>query len=163
MKKSNISNMTFGALIASSYILLTLLSNVFGLANFAIQFRLSECLTVFAYLGGYPIIGLSIGCLLSNILIGANILDIVFGTVATLIGAIGTFYIAKKNKKLIALPPILSNALIVPIMLRYVYMVEGSYIFFFFTVLVGEIGTCGILGMLLYKSLEGKMKWIEKR
>lgn len=163
MKKNKIFDLTFGAIIASSYILLTLLSNAFGLASSVIQFRLSECLTVFSYLGGYQIIGLTIGCLLSNILIGANVLDILFGTLATLIGAIGTYYIYKVNKKLIFLPPVIANSLIVPIMLRFVYNIEGSYIFFVITVLLGEIVTVGILGMLLNKALEGKIKWIEKK
>lgn len=163
MKKSNINELTFGALIASIYIVLTVISNFSGLANSFIQLRLSECLNVFASFGMYNVIGLSIGCLISNILIGANIFDIVFGTLATLIGAIGTYYISKRWKKLISFPPIISNMLIIPLVLRYAYALPNTYLYFVVTIGIGEIITSGILGMLIYKGIEGKIKWIEKK
>ena len=163
MRKNRVKELTFGALIASIYIVLTILSNLFGLASFAIQFRLSECLTVFSYMGPYSIIGLGVGCLLSNILIGANIFDIVFGTIATIIGAIGTYYISKKNDKLLFLPPVLSNMFIIPLVLRYAYALPNTYLYFVLTIGLSEIVTCGILGMLLYKGTKDKIKWIEKK
>lgn len=163
MKKSKLSDLTFGAIIASIYIVLTIISNLFGLASSVIQFRLSESLYIFSSFGMYNVIGLSIGCLLSNILIGANVFDVIFGTVATIIGALGTYYISKKNKKLMCVPPILSNMIIIPLILRYCYSLPNTYLYFMLTVGIGEVVTCGILGTFLYKGIEGKIKWIEKK
>ena len=103
MKRKNQSRVRFitlSAIIASLYIVLTLVSAVFGLSSGAIQIRISEALCVLSAFTSSAIPGLSIGCLIANLITGANLLDVVFGTLATLIGAWGG-YLLRKRKWLI--------------------------------------------------------------
>ena len=93
-----------------------------------------------------------VGCLLSNILGGAAIWDIIFGSIATLIGAIGT-YALRKNKWLAPLPPIIANTLIVPFVLKYAYGSEGIFAMFFVTIGASEFIVCGVIGMILLFAL----------
>ena len=74
--------------IAAIYVVLTMAINVFNLASGAIQVRISEALCILPYFTSAAIPGLSIGCLLANLLTGAPIWDVIFGTLATLIGTI---------------------------------------------------------------------------
>lgn len=151
-----VSYLTRGAMIAALYVALTYLSAIFGLSSGAIQFRLSEALTILPILMPEAIPGLFVGCILSNILTGCALWDIIFGSVATLIGCIGTRLlknIPRKFKWFATLPPILSNAVIVPFVLIYTYGSPDSYIFLSATVALGEIVCAGVLGSLLYFSL----------
>ncbi len=91
MKNKKIMFLSQAAMIAALYVVLTLLANALGLANYAIQVRFSEALTILPFFTPAAIPGLTIGCLLSNILTGCAPLDILFGTLATLIGALGTY------------------------------------------------------------------------
>ena len=148
------------AMIAALYVVLTFIANTFGLANYAIQVRISEALTILPYFTPAAIPGLVIGCLLSNILTGCILPDIIFGSIATLIGALGT-YALRKFKWFAPVTPILANALIVPLVLIYGYgfLLDGvstayCYGYYFITVGIGEIISCGILGMLLLLTLE---------
>lgn len=153
MKNIKVLTLTQAAMIAALYVVLTFIANAFGLANYAIQVRFSEALTILPYFSPIAIPGLFIGCLISNILTGCMPLDVVFGSIATLIGAIGTYKL-RKFKWLAPLFPILSNTVIVPFVLAYVYQFEGSVPYFMLTVGIGEFISCGILGMLLLFSLE---------
>ena len=161
MKKRN-PFITQAALIAALYVVLTLVSAAFGLDSKAIQFRLSEVLTVLPVLTPAAIPGLFIGCLLSNFICGAMLPDMIFGSLATLIGAVGTYFIGKRVKWLSALPPIAANTVIVPLVLKYAYHLDGTVPFFALTVFIGEFVCCGILGtVLLYampKRLAAQMK-----
>ena len=141
-----------GALIAALYIVLTFVANAFGLANYAVQVRFSEALTILPFFTPAAIPGLFIGCLLSNILTGCAIPDIIFGSIATLIGAILT-YALRKQKWLAPVPPIVANAIIVPLVLKYAYGIEPLW-FSFVTVTAGEVISCGILGMILLFALD---------
>ncbi|MBR5356256.1 MAG: QueT transporter family protein [Lachnospiraceae bacterium] len=143
---------TQAAMIAALYVVLTVFINAFGLANGAIQVRISEALTILPYFTPAAIPGLFIGCLISNIVTGCLPWDVVFGSLATLIGALGT-YALRKYKFLAPVPPILANALIVPIILIKVYAVPDAYWFLLLTVGAGEVISCGILGMILLLSL----------
>lgn len=136
------------AMIAALYVVLTFIANAFGLANYAVQIRFSEALTILPYFTPAAIPGLFVGCLLSNILTGCMPLDVVFGSLATLIGACGT-YALRKHKWLAPLPPIIANTIVVPFVLAYVYQFEGSIPYFMTTVGIGEVISCGVLGMLL--------------
>lgn len=109
-------------MIAALYVVLVIMFNYCSFGP--IQFRIAEALTILPYFTPAAIPGLFVGCLLSNILGGAAIWDIIFGSIATLIGAIGT-YALRKNKWLAPLPPIIANTLIVPFVLRYAYGSEG--------------------------------------
>ena len=157
-------SLTHAAVIAALYVVLTFAANSLGLANYAIQVRFSEALTILPFFTPAAVPGLFIGCLLSNILTGCMPLDILFGSLATLIGALGTYFLcgrakasAQTNKTqiwLAPLPPIFANTLIVPFVLAYVYQFEGSIPYFIATVALGEIISCGVLGSILFKALQ---------
>lgn len=140
--------MTQGALIAALYVALSFVSYSFGLSgNAVVQMRLSEALTVLPAFMPAAIPGLTIGCLLTSVLTGSAIWDVVFGSLATLIGALGTLAL-RKNKWLAPIPPILANALILPPVLAKVY--GGATVpVFILTVGLGEIICCGVLGEIL--------------
>lgn len=142
-------------IIAALYVVFTLIANAAGLASGVIQVRISEALTVLPFFTPAAIPGLFIGCLLSNILGGCVIWDIIFGSIATLLGALGTYAIRKKLPDwCAAIPPILANTLIVPFVLSYAYEVPDSIPFLMLTVGAGEVISCGILGILLLKLLK---------
>ena len=105
-------------------------------------------LTIMPYFTPAAIPGLFVGCLIANIIGGGLIWDIVFGSIATLIGAIGS-YLVRKNKWLVPLPPIIANMVIVPFVLKYAYGYDGLLVYFMFTVGLSEIIVCGIIGMAL--------------
>ena len=153
MRNRNVTMITQGAIIAALYVVLTFVANTLGLASGAIQIRLSEALTILPYFTPAAIPGLFVGCLISNILVGSVLWDVIFGSIATLLGAIGTYYL-KKHKWLAPIPPILSNAIIVPFVLVYAYGVTDALPFLAFTVGAGEVLSAGVLGMILLKSLE---------
>jgi len=148
------------ATIAALYVVLTLLANALGLANFAIQVRFSESLTLLPFFTPAAIPGLTVGCIISNLLTGCIPLDVLFGSLATLLGALGTYYLRKFSKWLAPIPPIVANTLIVPFVLAYVYRFEGSIPYFMLTVGIGEIISCGALGYLLWVALKKYSKYI---
>ena len=144
--------LTQAAIIAALYIALTFIANALGLSNFAVQVRFSESLTILPYFTKASIPGLFIGCLLSNILTGCALPDIVFGSLATLLGTLIT-YALRKSKWLAPIGPIISNTIIIPFVLLYAYGIRPLW-FSFVTVAAGEIISCGLLGMFLLFSLE---------
>lgn len=151
--RKKIINVAIASVIAALYVVLTYIASAMGLASFAVQVRFSEALTILPIFTPAAIPGLFAGCVLANILTGCAMWDIVFGSLATLIGALGTYFL-KKHKILATLPPIIANTIIVPFVLLNVYNLEGTFLFFALTVCLGEIVSCGILGTLLRKSLE---------
>ncbi len=151
--REKIRNIAVGAVIAALYVVLTYLANALGLASGAIQVRLSEILTVMPVFTFSAVPGLFVGCLIANVLTGCALWDVVFGSIATLLGAIGT-YLLRKYKLLAVLPPILANAIIVRLVLLYVYNLEGTYFYYFATFGIGEVISCGVFGTILLKSLE---------
>ena len=157
MSDRNIQFLTRAALIAAVYTALTLL---FAPLSFReIQVRISEALTILPYFTPAAIPGLLVGCLISNILGGAILPDIIFGSLATLIGAVGS-YLLRKHRILVPIPPIAANAVIVPFVLRFGYGVNLPVPLMILTVGLGEIISCGVLGMLLLVVLETYDKWI---
>ena len=152
MKDQRIKLICQGGIIAALYLALTLLANALGLANYAVQVRFSESLTILPYFTPAAVPGLFVGCLLSNILTGCALPDIIFGSLATLIGAVSTYMLRNKSKWLAPLSAIVSNAIIVPFVLLYAYGIEPLW-FSFVTVTLGELISCGVLGMLLLNAL----------
>ena len=140
------------AMIAALYVVLTFIANGLGLASSAIQVRFSEALTILPFFTPAAVPGLFIGCILSNVLTGCALPDIIFGSLATLIGAIFTRKL-RRFKWLAPMPPIVANAVIVPLVLFYAYGIRPLW-FSFVTVTIGEIISCGVLGMLLLFSLQ---------
>lgn len=140
-------------LVAAAYTVLSLISGSLGLASGAIQVRLSEALCVLPYFSFAAVPGLAVGCFLSNLLMGCAPWDIVFGTLATLIGAIGTGLMRKTKKSGIAwIPPVVSNVLIIPPVLVWVYGVETAYPLLLLSVAAGEVIACGLLGRLVMQA-----------
>lgn len=161
MKKRNIANITYGAVIAALYVVLTVILGDF--ATGVIQVRISEALCVLAAFTFPAVPGLFIGCILSNLFLGCAPLDIVFGSLATLIGAFGAYMLRDKSKFLIPLPTILANTVIVPFVLRFVYQNDDTMLFMFATVFIGEFISAGILGTILYSALKNKKDIIFKK
>ena len=153
MNKSNTLKLVTGGLIAALYVVLTVLAAQFNLASGAIQVRFSEALTIMPVFTVAAVPGLAIGCVLANLLTGCAAWDVVFGSLATLIGAVGTRLL--KDKPLLAwIPPVLSNMAIIPIILIKVYAVPDAWWFLLLTIGAGEVLSCGILGLLLWRSLK---------
>lgn len=146
MRNKKVQFITQGAVIAAIYVVLVLIFDTFSFGP--IQFRIAEMLTIMPYFTPAAIPGLFVGCLIANIIGGGLIWDIVFGSIATLIGAIGS-YLVRKNKWLVPLPPIIANMVIVPFVLKYAYGYDGLLVYFMFTVGLSEIIVCGIIGRAL--------------
>lgn len=151
-KKINLYT-TRGALIAALYVVLTLLSSVMGLSSGVIQFRFSEALCILPLFFPEAVPGLFVGCLISNLIAGGVIWDIIFGSIATLIGAFGARMLVRlpeKFKWVSTLPTILANMIIVPPVLIYAYGAPDSFLFLMVTVGIGEIVCAGFGGSGLY-------------
>ena len=163
MKKSKKSPATFaarGAIVAALYVVLTYVSFVFGMASGAIQLRLSEALCILPIFMPEAIFGLFVGCILSNLIFSGLVLDVIFGSLATLIGALCAYLLRKMPEKIkwtATLPTVVANMLIVPLVLIY-YGTEDAYWFLVFTVGIGELLSAGALGSLLYYAVNKKAK-----
>ena len=140
----------YGGLIAALYVGLTYLSASVGLASGVIQVRISEALTILPVLTAAAIPGLTVGCVLANLLTGCAAWDVVFGSLATLIGAVGT-RMMKKTPQLAWIPPVVANVAIVPIVLMKVYGVTDAWWYLVLTVGAGELIACGLLGLLAWR------------
>ena len=161
MKRTNKLTLyvTRGALIAAIYVVMTMLASAVGLSSGTIQLRISEALCILPVFRPEATVGLTLGCLVSNLITGGHILDIVFGTLATLLGALGTRALLKwKNFPFVlyTLPSVISNAIIVPLVLCYTLNGGYSHAFFFPTmgsVALGEGVVSILLGTLLYLAI----------
>lgn len=153
MKKSKTMYLVTGAIVAALYTVLTLFINAFGLASGAIQVRVSEALCILPVFTPAAVPGLFLGCMISNCLTTASVFDIVFGSLATLIGAIGTRMLRKK-KFVYTLPPVVSNMIIIPIVLKLGLHLEDGFWFLVLTIGAGEVLSICILGTILKKALE---------
>ena len=141
-------------LVAALYVVLTMAVGAFGLASGVIQVRISEALCVLPVFMPAAIPGLTLGCLISNLFTpGVVWQDVVFGTLATLIGALGA-YLLRRLPWLVPLPTVAANTLIVPFVLAYAYRFEGGVGFFALTVGIGEVISAYVLGLLLYFALK---------
>ena len=150
MRKNTTREIAFGGMIAALYIVLTMVSAAFGLASGVIQVRLSESLCLLPVLTGAAVPGLTIGCVLANLITGCLPLDVVFGSLATLIGAVGT-RLMKKTPQIAWIPPVLANVAIVPVVLMKVYGVPDAWWYLALTVGAGELISCGLLGLLVWR------------
>ena len=153
MKNSKILPIARGGMIAALYVALTYVSFLFGLSSGAIQLRLSEMLTVLPAFLPESIPGLYVGCLVANLLTGGSIYDILLGSLATLIGAIGARMLKRTHPLLLTLPTVFANALIVPLVI--ILSAGGaetfaSFPYFFLTVGIGEFLSAGLLGTVAY-------------
>ena len=151
MKNKSVLFMTQAAMIAAVYVVLTLLFAPFSFGQ--IQVRIAEALTVLPFVTPAAIPGLFIGCLVGNVLGGATLPDIIFGSLATLIGAYFTFLLRKRSKFLAPIPPIAANTIIIPFVLYYATGVNLPIPFMMLTVGIGEAISCGVLGFFVRRAL----------
>ena len=161
MNDKKVLFLTQGAMIAALYVVLTMVFAPFSFRE--IQVRVSEALTILPAFTPAAVPGLFIGCLLANLLGGAAVPDVIFGSLATLIGAFFTWKLRNKHPFLAPVPPILSNMLIIPFVLRYAYGVPMAIPLMMLTVGFGEVLSCGVLGMLLYYALKKSQKQLFKQ
>ena len=139
------------AVIAAIYVVLTVM---FAPLSFGeVQVRCAEALTILPFFTPAAVPGLFIGCIIGNFLGGAIPIDIVCGSIATLIGALGS-YALRNHKFLVPLPPIAANTVIVPFVLYYGYGINLPIPFMMLTVGIGEIVSCGVLGLIILSALD---------
>ncbi len=150
MKNKSTLFLVQAAAIGAIYVVLTLVFAPLGFGE--VQIRFAEALTVLPYFTPAAIPGLFVGCIIANFLGGALPVDILFGSIATLLGAIFTYRL-RGSKWLAPLPPIAANTVIVPFVLYYGYGVNLPIPFMMLTVGAGEVVSCGIIGMVLLTAL----------
>ena len=143
MKKMNrsVRSLCLAAMIAALYLALTLLFQPISFG--AVQFRISEAMTLLPAIFPEATIGLTLGCFLSNFLAGANVYDVVFGTLAPLLAALSWYA---------AIPPVVCNGVIVGLVLTYAYQIPALWMNML-TVAAGEAVVCFALGVPLVRFL----------
>ncbi|MBE6584317.1 MAG: QueT transporter family protein [Ruminococcaceae bacterium] len=167
IKRNNVQRVRFlctAAIIAALYVALTYVSMFLGLDKNAIQIRFSEALCVLAFVTPAAVPGMTVGCLLANILTGCAPLDILLGPIATFIGAIGAYLIGKMRNVNVArwictVPNIVSNTVIVTVVCFFCYTAPSAQTweivpFYAATVFIGEVISCGVIGTVLLRSSE---------
>ena len=161
MKKSTVLRIATSAIIAAAYAVLTIV--LAPISYGAVQFRVSEALTVLPFLMPGTVWGLWVGCILANLYTG-SVLDIVFGSLATLLAALLTAWFGKKgntvkNRLLGCLMPVVFNAVIVGAVLTWGYLIREfpsplqSFGFNALTVGLGETGVLYLIGYTLLRQL----------
>ena len=119
-----------------------------------IQIRFAEALTILPAFTPAAIPGLFVGCMIANLIGGGILPDILFGSLATLIGALFTYVLRKQHHFLAPLPPIVANTIVVPCILKYAYGITLPIPLLMLTIGIGEIISCGVFGLILYKTLK---------
>lgn len=137
--------------IAAIYIVVTVVTAPFAFRD--VQLRIAEALCILPVFTPFAIPGLFLGCLFANLFAGAPWPDVVFGSLATLIGAIGTWKLRDKKPYIAIIPPIVANLAVVPLILKYAYGIKTFIPMMMLTIGLSEIVSCGVLGLLLYRVL----------
>ena len=157
--RNRLAYITEASAIAALYTVITIAIGPLGSA--AIQCRIPEAMCVLAIFTPAAIPGMTIGCLISNIATGCLWQDVLFGTLATLIGVVGA-RLLRRIWWLTPLPTVVSNTLIVPFVLAYAYHAEGGIPFLMLTVGIGEVISAYVLGIALYFALRKNARYIFK-
>ncbi len=152
-KKFGVRELVQGAIIAAIYALLTIF--LAPISSGMVQCRVSEAMSILPYFTFSAVPGLFIGCLLANLLTGAVVYDVIFGSLATLVAAYITYWMRNRVSKYLApLPSVVVNALVVGWLLTYVYQVGFPYWITAGYVAIGQAIACFALGLPLMKLLE---------
>lgn len=138
------------SVIAAIYAVLTIV--LAPISYGAVQVRISEALTVLPFFTPAAVPGLFVGCIAANLLSPYGLPDLIFGSLATLIGAAGS-YMLRKKPALVPLAPVISNGIIVGVMLYYVYEVPVPLFVQMLYVAAGEMIACYAVGYPLMKYL----------
>ena len=149
------------AVIGALYVILTMISHIFGLDSgmlpFGIQCRISEALCLLPLFAPEAVAGLTVGCLIANLLVGGLWQDIVFGTLATLLGALGARAFVRTRgwaRLLATLPTVLANGIIIPLVLKFAYGLADAWWIFVISVTAGELLSATAIGALLLPVLD---------
>lgn len=164
MKNKKTMFVVKAGVIAAVYVVLTLISAMFGLSSGVIQVRISEALSFLPFITSAAVPGLTIGCLISNVIAGGVPQDIIFGSFATLLGTLCAFWMGKLFRwhqniglYLSTIPNVITNTLIVPWVLKFAYGSEDAVWFMMLTVGVGELIACIGLGSILITAFKSKL------
>ena len=157
--RKRLAYITEASAIAALYTVITIAIGPLGSA--AIQCRIPEAMCVLAIFTPAAIPGMTLGCLISNIATGCLWQDVLFGTLATLIGVVGA-RLLRRIWWLTPLPTVISNTLIVPFVLAYAYHAEEGIPFLMLTVGIGEVISAYALGIALYFALRKNARYIFK-
>ena len=158
-RREKLLHMAQGALIAALYATITV---IFAPISFGpVQVRIAEALTILPMFTSAAIPGLFIGCIIANLFGGTIIWDVIFGALATLIGAAGGYRL-RNNRWLVSIPTIIANGIIVPFVLKYGYGMDMPIILMMLYVSVGEIIGCYVLGEMLASALLKHGKILQK-
>ncbi len=153
MRKFTTRDLTLAAMVAALYAVMGYFGNLFGWTFGPIQFRFAEALTVLPFLFPWTAPGLFVGCLIVNLLSPYGPLDLIVGSLASLLAALWTAHMP--NKWLAPLPPVLCNAVLVGFTIGwteaggFTSALPAAWAWNGFTVGVGELGVCYILGLAL--------------
>ena len=163
--KKQVLWLTQAAVIAALYAALTVLQGIIapGTASMAVQFRVSEAMTLLCCITPAAIPGLKLGCFLANFLfMDALPVDMILGSLATLLAGLAMYALRKVQWKklplLAALMPAVFNGIIIGLEIE-IFFIEGPFHFSSFLiqgglVALGELVVCFTLGLLLYKALD---------
>lgn len=151
MKNKSTIFLAEAAAIGAIYVVLTLLFAPLSYGE--VQIRFSEALTILPYFTPAAIPGLFVGCIIANLFGGAIPVDILFGSIATLIGAVFTYKLRNCSRFLAPIPPIAANSIIVPFVLRFGYGVNLPISLMILTVGSGEVVSCAVMGLILQTAL----------
>lgn len=155
--KKSINYIVTASLIAAAYVTLTFLSNIFSLAYGPIQLRLSEVLTVLPIFTSAAVPGVTVGCFIANIA-SFNAVDMIFGTLATLLAALLTYALRNIKFKgipfLAMLPPVVVNAVVIGFEIAFFFLPKGNLLWGFvisgIEVGLGELAVCYVFGIPFY-------------
>lgn len=161
MKNTKALYITKSAAVAALYVLLSMLT--YPIASSMIQLRLSEALCILPVFMPEAVPGLFIGCLISNIILGCNVFDIIFGSFATLIGALAAYLLRKQALKkhmgfISTIPTIVSNTCIIPFVLKYAYGTGEAFYLIMISIFAGELLSAGIIGTLIFTPVRKLME-----
>ncbi len=165
MKRSKTRYLCQAAMIAALYVVLTWVSAQLGLASLAIQCRLGEALCILPLFLPAAVPGLGVGCFIANLVIHSPAPDLIFGTLATVLGAVICRLIARAwhseslvNLIVATLPNVLANTVIVPLVLRYAYHLEDAVWLMAAQVGAGELISGTLLGVLLVLAVPQRVR-----
>ena len=160
MKNLSVRRLVRCAVIAAVYVVVCLVLAPFSYG--AVQVRVAEALCLLPVFGAEYIVGVTLGCFLANLL-GTTVVDVVFGTLATLLACLVTYKLRDIRVKGLAipasLPPVVFNMIIVGAFEITFFFSDGAptamlAVFNAVTVGIGELISCTILGVALVKLIE---------
>ena len=155
MKNLTTRRLAVSGMIGAAYAVMAIFGSVFGLTFGPIQVRFSEALCLLPFLFPETAWGLGVGCLIANLIGGAGILDIVFGSLATLIAGLLTYAMRKLPAWVALLPVVVVNGLVVGWVLNAAY--GTPLLLGMGSVALGQAVVCYVLGLPLLALLRRRL------